>query len=445
MKRNIHIKIKKNRPKKRLSFFLLYVFFLFIIYFFLVFFPKEQGRTHQKQVTPVEETPAPAVETALSMVEHKISIKKDQSLSDILKEYGFSPQEIHRLREEVEPVYDMAKIKAGNEIRLFYEENGPFHYMEYDIDTETYLKIQKSSDSYDAEILSIPVRTKIKLVWGVINDNLIQAVDDAGEKDSLAIAIADIFAWDIDFYADIRKNDSFELIFEKKYLDGNFIGYGNILAAQFINQGNTFQAFRFTYPDTKEWDYFNPEGKSLRKEFLKSPINGARITSRFSHSRFHPVWKVYRPHYGVDYGAPVGTPVQATADGTVIFVGRNGAAGRMVRIRHKNFYETMYLHLRSYGSGIRKGAKVTSGQTVGYVGSSGTSTGPHLDYRIKYHEKYVNPLAHKFKPVAPLREEYRNEFDALVWGFQLALAGPLYIFPGSTNSPLKPSLATSHR
>ena len=122
-----------------------------------------------------------------------------------------------------------------------------------------------------------------------------------------------------------------------------------------------------------------------------------------------------------------------------------GAAGRMVRIRHKNSYETMYLHLRNYASGIRKGAKVTSGQTVGYVGSSGASTGPHLDYRIRYHGNYVNPLAHKFKPVAPLREEYRNEFNALVWGFQLALAGPLYIFPGSAGSPLKPSPATSNR
>ncbi len=445
MKSHIHIKIKKTKPRKNTPIFLFYVFFLFVIYFLLVFIPKKQTGTQQKQPLPFEETPAPAVVTAPQLVEHKISIQKDQSLSDILKEYGFSPLEIHRLREEVEPVYDMAKIKAENEIRLYCEENGSFHYMEYDIDTETYLKIQKKSDSYAAEILSLPIKTKIKLAWGVINDNLIQAVNETGEKDSLAIAIADIFAWDIDFYADIRKNDSFELIFEKKYLDGNFIGYGNILAAQFINQGNTFQAFRFTYPDTKKWDYFDPEGKSLRKEFLKSPINGARITSRFSHSRFHPVWKVYRPHYGVDYGAPLGTPVQATADGTVTFVGQNGGAGRMVRIRHQNYYETMYLHLRSYGSGIRKGAKVTGGQTIGYVGSSGTSTGPHLDYRIKYHGNYVNPLAHKFKPVAPLREEYRNEFNAVVWGFQLALAGPLYILPDSVTSPLKPSLATSNR
>jgi murein DD-endopeptidase MepM/ murein hydrolase activator NlpD len=441
----VNIQIKKSRPGKNPAFFLFYVLFLFIIYFLLVFLSKEPAITQQKRTPTVEEKPVPAAETAPHLVEHKISIKKDQSLSDILKDYGFSPQEIHRLREEVEPVYDMAKIKAGNEIRLFYEENGPFYCMEYDIDTEKYLKVQKSSSSYEAEILSLPIKTKIKLVWGVINDNLIQAVKEVGEKDSLAIAIADIFAWDIDFYADIRKNDSFELIFEKKYLDDNFIGYGNIIAAQFINQGNTFQAFRFTYPDTKKWDYFDPEGKSLRKEFLKSPINGARITSRFSYSRFHPIWKVYRPHYGVDYGAPVGTPVQATADGTVTFVGRNGAAGRMVRIRHKNSYETMYLHLRSYGSGIRKGAKVTSGQIVGYVGSSGASTGPHLDYRIRYHGKYVNPLAHKFKPVAPLREEYRNEFNAVVWGCELALAGPLSIFPGSTNSPLKPSIATSNR
>jgi len=428
-----------------LPYFTFYVVFLLAVYFFLAFIPKNSELKQTDHKPPPEENPAPLVEKPPPLEEQKITIKRGQSLSDILQECEFTPLEIHNLKQDVEPVYDMAKIKAGNELRLYYESNGPLKCIEYDIDKEQYLIIHKQQDCYEAEILAFPTQTKLKLMWGIINSNLIQAVNEAGEQDFLAIALADIFAWDIDFYADIRKNDSFKLIFEKKYLDGKFIGYGRILAAQFTNQGKTFQAFRFTYPDTQEWDYFNPEGQSLRKEFLKSPINGARITSRFSYSRLHPVWKVYRPHYGVDYGAPIGTPVRATADGTVTFVGRNGGAGRMIRIRHKNYYESMYLHLWKYASGVRKGIKVISGQTIGYVGSSGTTTGPHLDYRIKHHGKYINPLAHKFKPVAPLREEFINEYMTVVSSFQFALNVPLLVSPGLQKSPLIPPLITSNR
>jgi len=436
----INIKINKNKKKENVPFYILYILFLLIVYFFLAFIPKNSEQKETKVHPLVDEKPAASVEKSPLLEELKMTIKRGQSLSDILKEYGFTPQEIYNLKQDVEPVYDMAKIKAGNELRLFYQKDGPLQYIEYDIDRENYLKIQKNQTHYEAEIISLPIKTKLKMMRGTVNQNLIQAVNEAGEKDSLAIDLADIFAWDIDFYADIRKDDSFKLLFEKKYLNGKFIGYGKILAAQFINQGKRFQAFYFTYLDTHEWDYFDPEGNSLRKEFLKSPINGARITSRFSYNRLHPVWKVYRPHYGVDYGAPPGTPVQATADGTLTFVGMNGAAGRMIRIRHKNSYETMYLHLRSYAKGIRKGAKVVSGQTIGYVGSSGVCTGPHLDYRIKYHGKYINPLAHKFKPVAPLREEFRNEFNTLVKSSQLILSTPLSLFSGFKNS----SLFSSH-
>ncbi len=441
----INIQIKKSRRKKNSPYFILYVIFLLAAYFLLAFIPKNSEQK-QAQVSPtIDELTQPAVEKPPPLEEQKITIKRGQSLSDILREHGFTPLEIHNLKQDVEPVYDLAKIKAGHELRLYYQDQGPLKFIEYDIDNEKYLQIRKNNGSFEGEIIFFPIETKTKQMWGVINQNLIQAVNDAGEQDYLAIALADIFAWDIDFYADIRKNDSFKLIFEKKYLDGKFIGYGNILVAQFTNQGKTFQAFRFIYPDTNDWDYFDPEGKSLRKEFLKSPINGARITSRFSYSRLHPVWKVYRPHYGVDYGAPPGTPVQSTADGTVTFTGANGEAGRMVKIRHKNFYETMYLHLRSYARGIRKGARVTSGQIIGYVGSSGTSTGPHLDYRIKYHGTYINPLAHKFKPVAPLREEFLDQFKEVVESYRFSMDAPLYVFLGFRGSSLPASYTASTR
>jgi len=210
-------------------------------------------------------------------------------------------------------------------------------------------------------------------------------------------------------------------------LKAKFVGYGSVLAATFTNRGNTYQAYRYTYPDTKETDYFNKEGESLRKEFLKSPFKYTpRITSRFSYSRLHPVRKVYRPHYGVDYAAKVGTPVHSTADGTVLFTGWSGASGRMVRIRHKNNYETMYLHLRRYY--VKKGDRVTGGQRIGEVGVSGEVSGPHLDYRIKYGGKYINPLAHRFKPVKPLRSEFLEDFKLFAQSYSLYFDAPLIIF-----------------
>ncbi len=439
----INIKVtKKNKYLNRVSFLLFFALTL-IIYFILGFTPKAGSSTMNK---PTSQESLPSQDIILPPLQENIeTIKKGKTLSDILEQYNFSPAEIYKLREEVKPIYDLAKIKAGQKLKLFSFEDRTVVTLEYGIDSESYLRIEKNNNFYYAEIKKYPYKIKTALIWGVIENMLITAIDQAGETDQLAINIADIFAWDIDFYADIRSGDYFKVLVEKKYLDGNFTGYGKILTAEFTNQGKTFKAFFYTCPDTKKWDYFTYNGKSLRKEFLKSPINGARITSRFSYSRLHPIRKVYRPHYGVDYGAPLGTPAQATADGTVIFTGRSGGAGRMVRVRHKNSYETMYLHLSRYGKGIRKGAKVTSGQTVGYVGSSGLSTGPHLDYRIKYHGKYVNPLAHKFRPVTPLREEFLADFQQKADYLKLALDAPYLVlkyFSGYVLSPNQAELAS---
>jgi murein DD-endopeptidase MepM/ murein hydrolase activator NlpD len=265
------------------------------------------------------------------------------------------------------------------------------------------------------------------MIGGTIQDNPVSAFNQLGEEDILALSFSDLFAWDVDFYTDLRRGDTFKVIFEKKYIQGKFAGYGDILAAELTNQGNVFQAFLYTPPDGQRPEYYDADGKSLRKEFYKSPIKWARITSRFSRSRLHPIHKVYRAHYGVDYAAPVGTPVQATADGLVIFAGWNGASGRMVRIRHMNAYETMYLHLRSFGPGIRIGARVRAGDVVGYVGSSGESTGPHLDYRIKLRGSYLNPLSYRFKPVAPLREEFLEDYLRKSSVYRVLLEDPLVL------------------
>lgn len=389
----------------------------------------EQGGRDGARKAPAP--PPPPAEAAIGKPPaspmHKETISVGATFAEILPKYGFLPKDVHELREQVKPVYDLGKIRAGQEIRILTTPGGGWAGLEYDIDENRFLVVRNDAGRFRAEIKPVPYELRPAFLWAEIEDSPIAAVNAAGEEDSIALELADIFGSDIDFYTDIRRGDTFRVVFEKRLLDGRPAGYGRVLAAEFTNQGKTFRAFRYTYPDTGKSDFFDPAGNSLRKEFLKSPMKFARITSRFSRSRFHPIRKIYRPHYGVDYAAPLGSTVQATADGVVTQVGWNGAAGRMIKIKHKNAYETMYLHLGGYAKGIRTGARVEAKQVIGYVGSSGESTGPHLDYRILYHGKYVNPLGWKFQPAEPLRKEYLEPFKAEAEKLGLALDAPLVL------------------
>lgn len=424
----VSIRIYRIRKKEigRLP-LLLFIAIAFVIFLILSFLPKDKTYSEPKSEGKKEErSPQKPTDPPLQLKETKEPVHNGDTLSDILTRHGFSPAEIHKLREEVKPEYDLAKIKAGKEIRISTKQDGTIASIEYDIDNERYLHIQKKEGIYEASIQSLPFETELHMIWGTIEDNLPNAIQNQGESAVLSYELAEIFAWDIDFFIDLRKGDSFKILFEKKYLRGECTGYGNILSAEFTNQGKKFQAFRFTYPDTKESDYFNADGESLRRQFLKSPFKYTpRISSRFSYSRLHPIRKVYRPHYGVDYAAKPGTPVQATADGTVLFAGWSGLSGRMIRIRHMNHYETMYLHLRKCY--VKKGDRVKGGQHIGEVGQSGEATGPHLDYRIKFGGKYINPLAHRFKPVEPLRPEFLDRFHQIAQNYSLCLDAPLLI------------------
>ena len=410
--KKVHLRIKReSRAPSHPIFLIGFILVCLAVFLFLVLSrrvtaPPAPKKAEIKSSLPSESSPfSPVLETK------EIVVKPGQTISDILSIFDFSPSEIYQLRQQVKPVYDLARIIAGRKIKFFLDETNQLHSFEYQVDEQQFLQVRRVNNGFQAELLPLPYEIKTRMIFGTITDNLIDSINNQGESDFLALALAEIFAWDIDFYLDLRRGDTYKIIFEKKYLEGRFVNYGPILAAEFTNQGRTYQAFRYTYPDTGQTDYFTFEGQSLRKEFLKSPIKFARITSRFSYSRLHPIRKVYRPHYGVDYAARIGTPVQATADGVVTFVGWNGASGRMIRLRHKNGYETFYLHLRGYASGIRRGAKVKGGQVIGYVGASGEATGPHLDYRIKYRGRYINPLAWRFRPVHPLRSEFLADFQ----------------------------------
>ncbi len=422
---NVQIKIQREKKKK-----LFVLAFCLLALAALIFLPVELILRRNGEPEVVEEAPV-VTRDAPPLVEYKERLRSGNTISEVLSTYGLAPGEIHTLYEQTKPVYDLRFIRAGQEFRLFALPAGKIVRLEYDIDDISYLSIQRSEEKFSAALATHPVQTEVNYLCGVIEDNPILAFNGLGETDALGLGFSDLFAWDVDFYIDLRRGDTFKVIYEKKYLKGKFVGYGNILAAELINRGKEFQAFHYLPPDTQKPGYYDAEGKSLKKEFIKSPIKWARITSRFSGRRLHPIHQVYRAHFGVDYAAPVGTPVQATADGTVIYVGFNGASGRMVRIRHKNAYETMYLHLRSYGPGIKVGARVKSGDIVGYVGSSGESTGPHLDYRIKLKGRYINPLSWKFEPVEPLKDEFVDDFKRQIEHYRVLLEDPLiFVSPG---------------
>jgi murein DD-endopeptidase MepM/ murein hydrolase activator NlpD len=418
----VQLKIQRSRRKKRLLLSLLVAACVIILFFALTQFDREKEE-------PVETVyPAPATAQAPALTEYRVKVRPGDTIGKVLSRYGFSAADIQVLYDQVKPVFDLRRLRTGQQLHLYADPSGAVVRLEYDIDDLNYLAIEKRDELFRAEVVARPVETAIQMICGTIDESPILAFNRLGEGDLLALNFADLFGWDVDFYIDLRQGDTFKVIFEKRSLQGRFIGYGQILAAELRNQGRVLQGFAYVSPSARKLGYYDAEGKSLEKEFRRSPLKWARITSRFSSSRLHPIHKVYRAHYGVDYAAPVGTPVQATADGTVAFAGWNGASGRMVRIRHKNAYETMYLHLRSLGPGIRTGARVKSGEVVGYVGSSGDSTGPHLDYRITRNGSYLNPLSAKFDPVEPLREEQLDDFKRAIELHRLLLSDPLALF-----------------
>lgn len=259
------------------------------------------------------------------------------------------------------------------------------------------LKIEKEGDGFRVETVKYPVETVTAFVTGNIQYSLYEAITSTGEDFSLAMKMAEIFEWEIDFFKDIRKGDSFTLLVDKRFIKGEFAGYGKVHAADFFNNGRHIRALY--YENGKTRGYFTPEGNALRKGFLKAPLKFGRVSSTFSHARLHPVLKQVRPHLGVDYAAPIGTPIYATADGYISRRGYDKHNGNFIGMRHTNDYHTLFLHLSKFANGMSIGKYVRQGEVIGYVGSTGISTGPHVDYRIRKGNTFLNPLT--FKSPAP--------------------------------------------
>lgn len=347
------------------------------------------------------------------------TVPRRSTLANLLAKHGLTDESVV-LIEEVRAVFDPRRLRVGHSYRIVFDrENGGLHRFEYHVDDDQFLRVSHAVQGYTAELVPYVKEWDEVAMRGRIdeaNNSLVAAINAGGESVLLAIEMAEIFSGQIDFNNDLRRGDHFEVLFEKVYREDQFSGYGDVLASEFVNDGRRVQAFRFHVPGESEAQYFDENGQSMKRLFLRSPFRfEPRVTSRFSYRRLHPVLGGVRPHLGVDYGAATGTPVVAAANGTVVSAEMNGNSGNMVRIRHTNGYETYYLHLSAFAQGMRRGARVTQGQTIGRVGATGLVTGPHLDYRMRKNGVFVNPLLEhrKLPPGDPVPKERLDAFHAV--------------------------------
>ncbi len=339
----------------------------------------------------------------------EVSISKGDTIYEIMRGLGVSPQEILALINSSKRISNLKRIAPGKVLKTTFLDN-KLSGLEYPIDNENLLVIENSSAGFKAFKREIEFDTREVFTQGEIKNSLYEDGRKAGLDPEIIMALADIFAWEIDFSVDIREKDSFKLIYEVGSYNGEIAKRGPIIATQFTNKGKLFTAVKFKDDDGHE-DYYDLNGNSLRKQFLKSPLNYRRISSYFSKRRFHPISKKYRPHHGIDYAAPSGTPVAATGDGKVLYSGWKKGYGRFIVIKHNSTYSTAYGHLSRFAKKIKKGRYVKQGQVIAYVGSTGISTGPHLHYEFRVNGKSVNPLGRKFSPAKPLNKKYKKEFD----------------------------------
>jgi murein DD-endopeptidase MepM/ murein hydrolase activator NlpD len=341
----------------------------------------------------------------------KRTLPSGPSFAAFLNGLGIDSPTAFRMVASAKPVFDLRHLRAGNELSIGRSVLGEIREVRYNIEPGRVLLIEPAGSGFHSTIETIPSHTVEVGVIGQVDGSLFQAVTDAGEKPELAMRLAEIFGYDLDFYTDPRPGDTFRVVVEKKTLDnGQTVAYGRLLAAEYNSAGHAYRAILFRGPSGVP-TYYTPDGKSTKKAFLHSPLKfAAPITSHFSLHRFHPILKEYRAHLGIDYGAPTGTPVQTIGEGKVIFAGMKGGDGNLVKVQHTNGYTTYYMHLSKIL--VRNGERVAQGQSIGLVGMTGLATGPHLDFRIQLRGEFLNFEKLPLPPSDPVSKRDWNEFAA---------------------------------
>lgn len=341
-------------------------------------------------------------------------IKPRSTLFSTLRELHVSPQTIQKIVETAKPIQNLARLQSGIRFQISRasENESDINGIQFRFSAIEMLSIQRGADdNWIAEKVTEEVDLNVVSYSGLVSSSLWESAQRAKMDPNLISELADIFGWEVDFSREVRQNDRWRLTVEQKMVKGQAIGWGAILAAEYINAGTSHQAALFRL-NGEEVGYFTPQGESLRKVFLKSPIRYGRITSGFKLRRFHPVLRINRPHRGVDYAAPIGTPVRAVGDGTVIHAAMSGGGGNVIKIRHNATYQTAYKHLSGYAKGIHNGSRVQQGQVIGYSGNTGLSTGPHLHFEFYQAGQYIDPLGKKFPSADPVADAQKPQFQA---------------------------------
>jgi murein DD-endopeptidase MepM/ murein hydrolase activator NlpD len=386
------------------------------------------GDAEQENIVP---EPAPLAYTSTNAVSPKTDfagqmiegeIKPNLAVSTALQNAGMGARDIDAIVATLRPYFDWRHARPGHRFVFTLGEDSKLVWFRYEISPLQVLHAYRKTDGKLRGFSeSVQVKTSTVFVEGVIDHSLYLAMDAAGEQPQLTLAFVDLFAWDIDFFTETQKKDRFRLLVEKLTVDGKFVRYGKIVAAEYtMAAGRVHRAFHYRRRDG-ERGYYTENGASVKKAFLKSPIQFASITSRFGMRR-HPVLKYKRAHKGVDYGAPRGTAIWAIGDGVVKKAGRGGGYGNVVYIRHANGFETRYAHLKGFGRGIRSGRRVSQKQVIGYVGSTGLATGPHLHFETLKHGRHVNPLRVTVPPAPPIPKGELKGYKQAVAPFIKALA-----------------------
>jgi murein DD-endopeptidase MepM/ murein hydrolase activator NlpD len=331
----------------------------------------------------------------------KGEIKSGDTLTGLLGPY-LTPQSIHSLNKQCKPIFPLSRITAGQPYQITLAD-GMIKRFEYDINPEKQLIIDCDESSFTVSKKLIEYDIEIELIKGTITSSLFETINEIGEKPELAMNLAGIFAWDIDFILDIRTGDHFQALVEKRSRNGKSAGYGQILAAEFTNQAETYRAFLFQDGDRPS-SYYDEAGDNVRKLFLKAPLSFSHISSGFTNRRFHPITKTWKAHPAIDYAAPRGTPIKSVGDGTIIKISKDRYNGRHIKIRHNSTYQTLYLHMERFARGMKKGKKIYQGEVIGYVGTTGLATGPHLCFRMYKNGSPVNPNRVKTRSASPVSD-----------------------------------------
>lgn len=362
-----------------------------------------------------------------------LSIEKNDTLDKVLLAGGLSRGDTALLTAQLSKTLDVRRLQPGHLLRFHYDNAGKVDAVQLKVTGWGEVNAVRTAGGFDVQSQQAQVRAVQQIVSATIDSSLYDALRAVGESPQLVQQIVDVFQWDVDFFQ-LRKGDAFSLVVTKQFSGSDFVGYGPVLAARFTHRGTTYEAFRHENGDGVA-GYYSAAGAPLRKQFLKAPLKFSRVTSGFTRKRFHPILKYFRPHYGVDYGAPTGTPVMSTADGVVVEARFSPSEGNFIRVRHSSRYDTCYLHLSRFAKGLKKGTAVDQGQIIGYVGSTGLATGPHLDYRVSENGEWLDPLKLKSITPEPLRGASLTRFRANVAHLMPRLAAPASAVAEQTARP----------